>query len=81
MNEKNLIWLTIEGIDKKEILEGMGFKIDNTGILFLEGKEIKAIDNPEISVKASDVKAIVPFSDSMAVITDLSEMELIFPSE
>ena len=79
MNNKKLIWLTIQGIDKKEILEGMGFKIDKTGILFLEGKEVKSIDNPDVSVRISDVKAIVP--DSLKVITDISELELTFPTD
>ena len=79
MNNKKLIWLTIQGIDKKEILEGMGFKIDKTGILFLEGKEVKAIDNPDVSLRISDVIAIVP--DSLKVITDISELELTFPTD
>lgn len=79
MNNKKLIWLTIQGIDKKEILEGMGFKIDKTGILFLEGKEVKAIDNPDVSLRISDVIAIVP--GALKVITDISEMELTFPTD
>lgn len=77
MDSKDLVWLNIEGVGKKEILERLGFEIKRSGILFLNGKEVKTLDNPELAVKAVDVKAIIP--GSLTVITDISEMEMLFP--
>ena len=79
MNSKDLVWLTIQGVDKREILEGLGFEINKSGVLSLNGKEVKALDNPEVKVRAGDVKAILP--GSLTVITDISEIEMLFPSE
>ncbi len=79
MNSKDLIWLTMQGVGKIEILKGMGFEITKSGTLSLNGEEVKALDNHEIGVKPSDVKAILP--GSLKVITDLSEIEILFPSE
>ncbi len=79
MDSNNLVWLTVQGVEKREILEGLGFKIGESGTLSLNGKEVKAIDNPEQVVKVADVKAILP--GSLAVITDISEIEMLFPSE
>jgi len=77
MDSKGLVWLNIEGIEKREILEGLGFEIKRSGILFLNGKEVKTLDNPELPVRVVDVKAILP--GSLTVITDISEMEMLFP--
>lgn len=77
MDSKDLVWLNIEGVGKKEILDRLGFEIKRSGILFLNGKEVKTLDNPELAVKAVDVKAIIP--GSLTVITDISEMEMLFP--
>jgi ethanolamine utilization microcompartment shell protein EutS len=71
--KEDLVWLTIEGLDKRELLEGLGFEIKKSGILTLNGKEVKALDE-DISVRADDVKAVVP--GSLAVITDISEVEM-----
>jgi hypothetical protein len=79
MNSKDLVWLTMQGVSKKEILEGLGFEINKAGVLVLNGEEVKALDDPEVKVKAGDVKAILP--GSLKVITDISEMEILFPSE
>jgi hypothetical protein len=77
MDSNDLVWLNIEGIEKREILEGLGFEIKCSGILFLNGKEVKTLDNPELPVRAVDVKAIIP--GPLTVITDISEMEMLFP--
>ncbi len=79
MDSKDLVWLTIQGVEKREILEGLGFEINGSGILSLNGKEVRTLDNPELAVKVADVKAILP--GSLTVITDISEMEMLFPSE
>jgi len=77
MDSKDLVWLNIGGIEKRDILEGLGFEIKRSGILFLNGKEVKTLDNPELPVMAVDVKAIIP--GPLTVITDISEMEMLFP--
>ncbi len=79
MNSNDLVWLTVQGVGKREILEGLGFEINKAGTLVLNGKDVKTIDDPEVNVKVSDVKAILP--GSLKVITDISEIEIIFPSE
>lgn len=79
MGRENLLWLNIQGISKKEILEGLGFKVSKAGILSLNGEKIKALDDPKIDVKIDDVKAIMP--GSLKVITDISELEMIYPSD
>ncbi len=79
MDSKDLVWLNIEGVGKREILEGLGFEIKRSGTLFLNGKEVTALDSPKLPVKVVDVKAILP--GSLTVITDISEMEMLFPQE
>ena len=79
MNSKDLVWLTIQGVDKREILEGFGFEINRAGALILNGEKVKALDDPNVDVKANDVRAILP--GSLKVITDISEMEILFPLE
>lgn len=79
MDSKNLVWLTVQGVEKREILEGLGFEIGESGILSLNGREVRALDNPEQRVKVAEVKAILP--GSLTVITDISEIEMLFPSE
>jgi hypothetical protein len=71
----NLLWLTFEGLDKVEILKGIGFEISSNGSLLLEGKEVKSIDGSE-NVKVDEVRAVVP--GSLRVVTDISEMEPLF---
>lgn len=71
--EENLVWLTIEGLDKVEVLKGLGFEIDEKyNILSLNGKNVRTLDGSEL-VRVEDVKAVVP--GSLAVVTDLSEIE------
>ena len=71
----DILWLMFEGLDKVEILKGMGFEINSSGYLFLDGKDVRSIDGSE-NVRADQVKAIVP--GSLAVVTDISEMEPLF---
>ena len=72
--DNDLVWLTIEGINKREILEGLGFVVNRSGTLTLDGKTVKAIDE-DVDVKMDDVKAIMP--GSLRVITDISELEIL----
>lgn len=72
--DNDLVWLTIKGVDKREILEGLGFVVDRLGYISLDGKSIKAIDE-DVDVKVDDVKAIMP--GSLRVITDISELEIL----
>jgi hypothetical protein len=64
--------LNIKGVSKKVILEGLGFKVDRSGMLTLNGNIVKALDQ-NVSVRADDVKAVMP--GSLKVITDISELE------
>jgi len=75
---KKLLWITIKGLDKVEILEGFGFKVLDSGILTLNGKMVMSSDGTG-PVKAEEVKAIVP--GSLSVVTDVSEMEPIIEAE
>ncbi len=79
MNSKDLVWLNIQGISKKEILEGLGFEINEVGVLIQDGKKVTALDDPNVEVKADEVRAVLP--GSLTVITDISELEILFPSE
>ena len=72
----DLVWLTIEGLEKKEVLEGMGFKISKSGTLTLNGENVISFGE---TVKAEDVKAVVP--GSLTVITDVSEVESFLDEE
>ncbi|MFG1449891.1 MAG: hypothetical protein AAE983_04540 [Thermoplasmataceae archaeon] len=67
-------WIKIEGLEKKEILEKMGFKIDDDGVLLINGKRAKSVDGTAY-VKLGDVKGVVP--GSLSLIIDISEVELL----
>jgi hypothetical protein len=79
MENKEWVWLTVQGVSKKDILEGLGFEVNKNGLLILNGEKVKAIDDPELDVKANDVRAILP--GSLKVVTDISEIEILFPPE
>lgn len=66
-------WIKIEGLEKQEILAGMGFRITADGYLKIDGKNATSID-VTTGIKVSDVKGIVP--GSLALITDISEVEM-----
>ena len=72
-----MLWPTFEGIEKEEILKGLGFEINGEGLLLLHGKLVKK-DSGD-AVKADSVKAIVP--GSLSVFTDVSEVEDILEAE
>lgn len=74
MKEKFLL-ISVEGLEKVEILQGLGFDVSETGNLRLNGENVTSVDGTE-RVRVEDVKAIVP--GSLAVVTDLSEMEPLF---
>jgi hypothetical protein len=68
---KDLLIFEIDGMDKKEILEGLGFLIDENGYLYRDGKPILSkIDNTK--VKVEDVEMIVP--GSLEVLSDPIEV-------
>ena len=67
-------WIKIEGLEKEDILKSMGFVISNNGYLDIDGRRAVSIDGTT-GIKVSDVKGIVP--GSLALITDVSEVELI----
>lgn len=74
MTSAELIWIRIEGLEKREILEGLGFTVSEEGYLSLGGEEAKSLDGtPRVNMK--EVKAIVP--GSLALITDVTEVELL----
>ncbi len=67
-------WIKIEGLEKEEILAGLGFRISPDGYMNIDGESAKSIDG-STGIKISDVKGVVP--GSLALITDVSEIELI----
>ena len=73
MTKNNEVLLVnFNGVEKREVLEGMGFKVDKNGYLLREGNKIKT-HYGSAYVKIQDVKAILP--GSLDVITDLIEAE------
>lgn len=73
--KENVLLISVEGLEKVEILQGMGFEINKAGYLLLSGENVTSIDGTE-RVRAEEVKAIIP--GSLAVVTDISEMEPLF---
>ncbi len=72
---KDLFILEIEGLDQRDILEGLGFVIDEKGYLYKDGKPVLSkIDNS--NVKAEEVEAIVP--GSLEVLSDPFEVSEYF---
>ena len=67
-------WIKIEGLEKDQILKNMGFTVDQNGYLYINGRGAESVDGTT-GVKVTDVKGIVP--GSLALITDISEIELI----
>lgn len=66
-------WLNISGIPKEEILEGMGFEIEE-GKVRLNGITYLDSDGNEIYVK--DVLAVIgKEGGGLRLITDISELE------
>lgn len=73
MTKNNEVLLVnFNGVEKQEILEDMGFKVDKDGYLLREGNKIKTHDRSAY-VKIQDVKAVLP--GPLDVITDLIEAE------
>jgi hypothetical protein len=71
-NNNNILLIKFEGVQKSEVLWGMGFEIDERGFLLREGKNVKTHDGSAY-VKIDDVKAVLP--GSLDIITDLIEAE------
>ena len=71
-SNKNIILIKFEGAQKSEVLEGMGFEVDEHGFLLREGRNVKTHDGSSY-VKINDVKAVLP--GSLDIITDLIEAE------
>ena len=71
----NLLWITIEGIPRPEILEGLGYTITAKGNVMLNGVLQITGDGSLIEVK--DVLAIVSGTEkgTIRLITDVSELE------
>ena len=66
------VWISISGLDKKEVLEGIGFVIEKSGFLKCNGSYVRSLDGDK-NVHYDEVKAVVP--GSLAIITDVSEVE------
>ena len=66
------VWLSVSGIGKKEVLEGLGFEIEKSGLIKLNGSYVRSPDG-ESNLHYDEVKAVVP--DSLVVISDISELE------
>ncbi|MCW6168953.1 MAG: hypothetical protein LVQ96_04050 [Thermoplasmatales archaeon] len=73
----NILLINFQGVEKEEILEGMGFSIDKNGYLLKEDKRVLTHDRSSY-VRIADVKAVLP--GSLDVITDLIEAEEYFKS-
>ena len=67
MDKKNsVLWITIRGLDKKEILESFGLKVSNNNTIIFKGELFKV----------DEIKAIVGGEDnSFKLLTDVSEIE------
>jgi len=73
MSENNdILLIKFEGVQKREILEGLGFSVDRHGYLLRNGEKIKTHDGSAYA-KVDDVKAVLP--GSLDIITDLIEAE------
>lgn len=70
--ESSLVWLTLTGFEKQEVLEELGFSVDGKGYLMLNGEFVKSPEGTD-KVRVDDVKAVIP--GSLLVITDVSEVE------
>lgn len=70
--DNNILLIKFEGVQKSEVLEGMGFVVDEHGFLLREGRNVKTHDGSAY-VKIDDVKAVLP--GSLDIITDLIEAE------
>ena len=72
---KTHIWLTISGIQKQEILEGLGFSIVE-GRVTLAGVDCLDLEGNRVFIK--DVRAVIGGKDGgLILITDVSEVELL----
>lgn len=69
---KDVVLIKFEGLEKKEVLESLGFVVGPGGYLLLGGKNVTTFDKSRLA-RIDDVKAIVP--GSLAVITNLVEAE------
>jgi len=64
--KNNVLWITIRGLDKKEILESFGFKVSDDNTIISKGE----------SFKVDEIKAIVGGEDnSLKLLTDVSDIE------
>lgn len=73
MSEENdILFIKFEGVEKNEVLEGLGFEVDSHGFLLREGRHVKTHDGSS-NVKVDDVKAVLP--GSLDIITDLIEAQ------
>ncbi len=74
---QDILWLTFEGLDKHEILTGLGFEINDHGTLLLNGEFLRSANGEKVT--ADSVKAVVP--GSLSVFTDVSEIEELLEEE
>lgn len=73
--DNNIILINFQGVEKEEVLEGMGFSFDKSGYLLKEGKRVLTHDRSGY-IRVADVKAVLP--GSLDIITDLIEAEEYF---
>ncbi|MCW1309994.1 MAG: hypothetical protein QXP04_04860 [Candidatus Nanoarchaeia archaeon] len=76
MKKNDMLLIKFNGLDKKEILENMGFEVRGDYV-FLNGNRVQTRDKTDF-VKVENVKAIVP--GSLELITDITEEEDYFES-
>lgn len=76
INLNKLLWISIKGLEKREILEAMGFEITESGYLANKEEIIKDLDGEPALIDF--LKAIIPnpTGPGMAFITDLSQLEM-----
>lgn len=81
VNLNKLLWVSIEGLEKEEILEAMGFQISSYGYIANKEGIIRDLDGE--SVTLDSLKAIIPNPEGpgIAFITDISQIERYMENE
>lgn len=76
-----LLWVSIEGLEKEEILEAMGFQISSSGYIANREGIIRDLDGEFVTLDS--LKAIIPNPEGpgIAFITDISQIERYMENE
>ena len=71
---KNRTWITITGIQKQEILSGLGFVIEGENVKM---NGVYSLDSDGNKIIVDDVQAVIGGKNGeLILITDISELEL-----